>query len=70
MTRGTRPPRPGRPLNPNLTADEQKVADERAYQAATKEWENDPNIDDPKGVQGRVDQAVLDYRHEVLKLKD
>lgn len=41
-----------------LTDNEQKAADQKAADAARKEWENDPNRKDPEGQQDRMDAAV------------
>ena len=44
------------------TPEQRHAMNKRAHEAARKEWENDINRKDPKGVQDRVEAALKEFR--------
>lgn len=55
---------PGEIFDPEATytPEEKKRMRATAQKAATAEWRSDPNRRDPKGTQGRMDEAVHGLR--------
>ncbi len=49
-------------MSRQYTNEEQDAMDKRAEAVARKEWENDLNRKDPKGVQDRIEAKLKEFR--------
>jgi hypothetical protein len=49
-------------IEATYTVEQRRAMNKRAREAAAREFKNDPNRRDPKGVQGRMDAAAHELR--------